>query len=300
MRHSTSLLKQKIQFEVEFIETLHINTAIEIIKQYTNPQVLMWYIGPRGLRETGTKFYRQNIIFPLIHYSNAKLWLVDLTAWGAFSNKNCSTKATSSCCEKLNDLLKDRIKCIPSSLILNQISEISDPKLIQYFHSALKKSFISEASRNFPDKNILTKEIFSSEPPIISDWLYEDVSKSYSAIQYLEGCFLVNELFRHHGLSQNLHIVFILPNDELKYYKDNENSFRHDISFLITQKSTETNTTNINLKVSFISFSYGNRIDERPYNAPGKALKQNDIHFDNIIGSAQQSTSIPKNQTEVN
>jgi hypothetical protein len=274
--------------EVEFVEGLSTHQVVNKISQLSNPQVILWYIGCRGLRETGMHFYRDFLISPILESTAATLWLVDLTAWSAFSDPRCSIDKVSSCCSVIEKIANHRIKCIRSAEILKRIQKISPKTLADYFGKALRRNFISESSKHFPKKNILIKDIFPPNYSVISNWYDRDVSESYSVFQYLEGCLLVDEIFTQQ-ISNNretaeLQIIFTLPNDEIKYYKDNKNSFQKDISFLITKRCDNLNIKNVHLSIKFMTFKYGSSLLERPYNAPGKIINGHNLSSADILG----------------
>jgi hypothetical protein len=276
---------------VEFVESLSNEQVIVNISQLSNPQVVVWYIGCYGLREAGVQFYKNFLISPIFRQNKeATFWLVDLTAWGAFKSLQCSIHSFSSYCEKIEGFSDERIKCVKSATIFRKMQEMSEKDLISYFKKALQRGFISRPSKDFPDKNICIKEVFSDTSSVISDWCAHDASKSYSAFQYLEGCLLVDEIFMQEVTNKgasNIQIVFALPNDELKYYKDEENSFQKDVAFLISKRCETLDIKNIRLQVKFLAFKYGSDLNERPYNGRGKTLKNGNLSYEDVVGSAK-------------
>lgn len=277
-----------IRVEVEFVEGLSTDQAVNKISQFSNPQVILWYIGCRGLRETGMHFYRDFLISPILESTAATLWLVDLTAWSAFSDPRCSIDKVSSCCSVIEKIGNHRIKCIRSAEILKKIQEISPKTLVNYLGKALRRNFISESSKHFPKKNILIKEIFPPNCSVISNWYNRDASESYSVFQYLEGCLLVDEIFTqkicNNRETTEIQIIFTLPNDEIKYYKDEKNSFQKDILFLISKRCEDLNIKNVHLRIKFLAFKYGSSLLDRPYNAPGKTINGHNLSNADILG----------------
>ena len=273
------------QITVKFLEGLPIEQVVAKVSQLSNPQVIIWYIGSRGLRKAGIEFYKNFIISPLLA-SNKGLtfWLVDLTAWGAFKDSRCSIQSFSCCCNVIENA-HSQIKCIKSSEIFKKMQQISDNNMLNYFKKALSRNFICQASKHFPNENIRTGDIFSNNCPVAFDIYDFDASKSYSILQYLEGCLLVDELFvkQLKNNANEIQLVFALPNDELKYYKDNERSFQKDITFIIS-KHSNLNINNINLEIIFLGFKYGLELQDRPYNAPGRILKNRSLSSEDITG----------------
>ncbi|MBI3258992.1 MAG: hypothetical protein HYZ54_05920 [Ignavibacteriae bacterium] len=286
----------KCHVEVEFMDGLSTEQVITSICQLSNPQVIIWYIGCYGLKKAGVQFYKDFLISPVLRQSvKATFWLVDLTAWGAFKNLQCSIRNFNSCCNEIERFLDKQIKCIKSAKIFKKIQEISEKDLVDYFRRALHRRFISKASKHFPNKNICIKEIFSDNCPILSDWYNHDANKSYSILQYLEGCLLVDEIFMEQAANRevtDIQIVFALPNDEIKYYRDKKNSFQKDIRFLISKRHEILNIKNIRLQVKFLAFKYGFQPHERPYNASGKVLKNDQLSYEDVVGYARNKEEI--------
>ncbi len=274
--------------DVEFIEGLSIEQVSERISQLSNPQVIIWYIGCYGLRETSVQFYRDFLIAPILRQSaEAVFWLVDLTAWGAFKSPQCSIDKFNSCCNQIEQFPTKQIKCIKSSEIFKKMQELSEKNLVDYFREALHRDFISQTSKHFPKKNIRIKDFFPSNCPLISDWNNHDTNQVYSVFQYLEGCLLIDNILARHFANESanyIEIVFALPNDEIKYYKDKKNSFQKDVAFLISKRCADLNIQNVHLDIKFLAFRYGIQPHQRPYNAPGKILKSDNLFYEKVVG----------------
>lgn len=277
---------------VEFTEGLSVEEVATNINQLTNPQVILWYIGCNGLREAGVQFYKNFLIEPVLEQNEeAVFWLFDLTAWSAFRNPHCSVNKFNSCCEALENLLIEQIKCIKSVDIFKKFEGIADKELVAYFRKALQRKFIQKASQDFPKKNILIQDILSDKCPIAGDWYAYDAAKAYSIFQYFEGCLLVDEIFLHLASNRevkDIQIVFALPNDELKYYQDKQNSFKKDVTFLISKRCMPLNIKDVQLQIKFLSFKYGSQLNCRPYNALGKVLKKEDVTAERIVGKSMR------------
>jgi|GEM_PF-3378237 len=268
---------------VEFREGLSTEQVVAEISQLQNPQVIIWYIGCYGLRKTGVQFYRDFLISPIFYQNpNSIFWLVDLTAWGAFKNQNCSITKSHSCCDIIEKFLDRRIKCLRSAEIFKKLKDLSRKDFSNYFKKALCRKFISKISWNFPNRNILVKEILPKDYFFVNPWRNHDVSKAYSMFQYLEGCLLIDEILTNENNLKEIQIVFALPNDELKYYKDEKESFRRDIEFLISKRSSSLGKISLNIR--FLSFKYGSNSQERPYNAQGEVLKGANLTYEDVVG----------------
>jgi hypothetical protein len=280
---------------VEFEEDLSIEQVTLAISHLSNPQIILWYIGCYGLKKAGVDFYRNFLISPvLVQNTQATFWLVDLTAWNAFKNPGYSIYKSNSCCNIIEQFLDDRIKSFRSSKIFKKMQEMSDD-FIDYFRKALHRDFIEKSSRDFPEKNIRVRDVFSNNCAVMADWYDYDINKSYSIFQYLEGCLIVDEVFLQLITNEQideLQLVFALPNDELKYYKDNACSFQTDVQFLISRRCEVLGIENTKLRIKFLSFKYGTQLLHRPYNAPGKVLKDRDITYQDIVGHVEKRDNI--------
>lgn len=276
------------QIDVSFETDLSMEDVVTRISHLSQPQVILWYIGCNGLRSSGIQFYKDSLISPILTSKlEARLWLVDLTAWGAFRNPRCSIRNTSHACEIIEKFPNKKIKCVPTSKIFTKMQEIDDEDLLSHFKKALSQSFISEPSDCFAQRNIQIKDVFSGRCSIVSDWYDADTGKSYSILQYLEGCLLVDEVFMEQIRcnASEIQIVFALPNDEIKYYKNSDGSFQKDVEFLILKRCRELNIPKIRLQVRFLSFKYGSTLQDRPYNAPGKVIKKGHLSYEDMFGN---------------
>lgn len=285
--NSTSLDAQRCRVHVDFFEESSVAQVVTEITKLSNPQVVLWYIGPRGLKKTGVEFYRESLISPLfLSNPNATFWLIDLTAWSAFLSTQGSIQNRSSYCELIQKLSHPRIKCISADVVFKKMQAIKDLEIMHYFRDALKRSFIEKSSLNFPKRDILIGDIFHSNCTLMSDWYNYDVANVYSIFQYLEGCLLCEEIWTqeyHKQPTKTVEIAFALPNDELKYYQDSEGSFQKDIKFLMNKRCEEEQIADITLNIKFFAFKYGSEPTHRPYNAPGTVLKQDHLFLEEMV-----------------
>jgi len=273
---------------VEFIENLPIETVVAEINKIKNPHVVIWCIGCNGLRKAGADFYKHNLLTPVLHQNpESTFWLMDLTAWNAFKKTRSSIAKSNRCCDMIERFSGNQLKCIRSSQIFQKMQEISDQDLIDYFRKAFRRDFICEGSNHYPNKGIFVKEIFSNHCPIMIDWYEYDANKCYSIFQYLEGCLIVDEIFKQsivYDQRCDFQIIFALPNNESKYYKDEQCSFQNDIEFIINKHSELFNLEKINLEIKFLTFKYSSQLEHRPYNAIGKVIKPKNLSYDDIVG----------------
>lgn len=292
-----TLLSNSCNVEVEFFENISKEETVFEIAKLSNPQILLWYIGPNGLKNKSVDFYRDSIISPILNINDqATFWLVDLTAWGAFKNPMCSVHAYSKHCQIIEAFTDKRIQCIKSAKIISKIREVKEKRIISHFKKSIKKDFIVKISENFPDNKIFVRDVFPNNCPIFADWHDCNITKFYSSLQYLEGCFLVNEILSNLAVKNkttNVEIVFALPNNEFQYYKDEFSSFQKDLHFFISKQKYSKNT-NMVLNIKFFSFKYGTQQTHRPYNEPGKTLGKDELSYIKVVGQQNEDSVIHK------
>ena len=134
----------------------------------------------------------------------------------------------------------------------------------------LQKNFIWQKSTQFvtkeknkgnnPLNGIVLSEVLNY-PDQLKNWFEgKDTVYIYSALQYLEGIFLVQTLLQQELDKKN--IVFLLPSDEYTYFQDQKlldtcKSFQNDLNILIPIHESPT--------VWFYNFDYKNNGCMRPY-----------------------------------
>lgn len=280
------LQEKRNLLEVKFHENIDLKSLESISFNNEFPQIILWYIGRNGLKNKTVEYYRDNIIHPILqNYPNGTFWLVDLVAWNGFKNKHTTIHNSSSYSKAINNLHDPRIKAISSSRIFQDMVKIDDPRIINTFNHISRKKFIKDASALYPDTGIKTEELFVKKPLFGDFYLKQDTSKSYSFFQFVEGCLIVQHVIESYlqgyKLSSDIEIVFILPNDELKYYIDSSKSFRRSIDTILSSCYKDRD---FNLFVDFLSVPFGKSSDCRPYNVKDKSPNKNELSLDEIIG----------------
>ena len=266
---------KSIELNVTYNEGLTISQTVDTISRLESPHIVLWYIGTYGLKKAGVDFYRDLLISPVISSnSGASFWLYDLTAWGAFKNSKISITSHSNHCSKIDKLGFPKIKSLKSSDIFNKMQKISNKSIIKYFQEALSRPFIWKNSENFENTHLSVKDLFIKPCQILSRFNDYDVSKGYSMLQYLEAFLLIEEILSKIIFVQNnIQIVFAIPNDEIKYYRDNVNSFEKDLKIFLFHLYGRA-LYRMKISINFISFKYGKHEGHRPYNAPGEIIKK--------------------------
>jgi len=197
-----------------------------------------------------------------------------MTAWGAFHNTKAKITASSKSADAINDFHLENLKCLKSSKIFGSIQHVSSNKVINYFKKVVTRDFLLNASKPHKETGIKVAQVFKDNYPIIDPIKDLDYAKAYSVFQYLEGCFIINEIVSKKIEEQgDINVVFALPNDESKYYQDELNSFASDIQVLL-QENFGSALLDKKVNVNFLCFNYSNETWHRPYNAGKEILKK--------------------------
>lgn len=239
-----------------------------------DPQVLFWYIGENGFKLEGVNYYKRDLGKVLKLDNNANCILYDLTAWSALRDRENTVENFNTNVTVISEFAIPRLSCVKSSDFFKWLQTENNPSIISYFReNVLKRKVLFSASREFPDTNMTIGEVFRRNCPILEDLYAMDSGKCYSLLQYIEGCYLINRIIeaKINDESDEINIVFALPNDEWKYYKNPEESFSDDVAFLIQEKFGER-LANIKINVFFYTFNFGKESRNRPYNAGSKTI----------------------------
>lgn len=257
--------------EVKFLYNLSIDETKTKIFQIPNIQLVTWYIGVNGFKKAGADFYKSNLIDPALKHTNATLWLIDLTAWGAFKGNLNILSKESSCVQLIRKCLDKRGAVVTAKKIFSSIISEKNYLCINLIQAILRRSFVFKKSLTHRQLGITVKDLFGSYTSAFNTISNVDISKAYSAIQYLE-CLYIVKYIVHAMMTQNYdsdyNIAFVLPNDEIGYYDSEEHPIAKDIEYMLKSGTSFLN----NINIYFVSYSYGNRPSHRPYNAPGAVI----------------------------
>ena len=286
----SSQFDPEIKLEVSFLNEESFNQIYHRISSLSDPQIVTWYIGCNGLKLFTSQFYRDNLIGPLYNtMPNADFWLLDLTAWNAFRDVKKCIKKFSSCCDIIEKFNLDRLHCIRSSEIFRQIEETHDQFILSKMQNIQKMGFIKENSLNYKKNNFITNQLFPNGCPLMNIWLSVDTSRSYSAFQFIEGCFIIKNIIHHiimHDPQRlKIEIAFVLPNDEYKYYKDEHHTFQKSVNLFTTHICRTLGVKTLDVNIFFMNFKFGKKSSDRPYNVPGQTLKKQTLKKHHIVGS---------------
>lgn len=269
---------------VQFQDQLSFSEIVDKVSALSSPHILLWYIGTYGLKKECADFYRKNIISPILRkQQKAIFWLVDLTAWGSFKNPLINLNKSSTFARIIEKFQIQNIRCISASNTFKKMQALNGESLT-YFKKALQRQFIRSSSQNYHSANVNLKTLFKGNCPVISEWYQTDAAKGYSTLQYLEGCLLIDEIIERSKISneKEIHILFVLPNDENKYYQDETHAFKQDLLYYLNHRYPKQ--SQLSLNINFLAFKYGCFEHERPYNIPGKVFKKKELSCKDIVG----------------
>ncbi|MDE3046276.1 MAG: hypothetical protein KGJ02_06505 [Verrucomicrobiota bacterium] len=214
--------------------------------------VYLWYIGSHGLKHEAISFYQPHI--STLWSRGATIKLYDLTAWSVFSGIG-KLDHQSRHVAAINLFAIERIQAIASSDFIHWLKKPPNPEYMQ--KTLLVREEIYKLSADIPEAGLKMGQVFGDEFPLLAPLQKLDVARCYSALQYLEGIYLVETALK----TQPKRICFHLVNHERNYYPA---PFAKDLTHLIQ--------TIHDVSIEFWSTSYGEAAHHRPYNR-GKALK---------------------------
>ncbi len=270
---------------------------VENLLSYGERNIILWFVGSYGLKKTCVDFYREEIIQPLLMKETEKtiFWLTDLTAWFGIKSANGSISKSSVIADKIESLQSNYFKVIKSSEILRSIYEFPEKPIATNLRSSVCSILEVNHNKNATETGISIGSIFPGDSSILSFFQDHDSGLFYSALQYIEGCFIVKKILKHllesdkSQLSKKKHIQFVLPEDEYKYYSTQNGSFQKDLSSIVNFIAKRLGIDSLLLDIQFLSFPYDKNLSKRPYNGQrgDKSLKS--IDFFTLCGLRREN-----------
>lgn len=254
-----------MSLNINFYEMLGKNELVDQLAkdECNNTHAILWYVGMKGLPCDGAAYYKKMFKKFMDVKCLRKIYLYDLMAWNAFKNRSSKLSDEHNDIRKVEDLTSSKFIGMPSSLFFEWLNEDDICMWIQ--KNILVRDDIYKVSDDYEKSNIPIKQIFG-DAGIVKSIENLDCGKSYSAFQYFEIIYLLWMIATADD-KDKMRVCFVLPNDETKYYKFN--FLKDDIESFLKFKNI-----NKNIVVDIISFQYGNKIGQRPYNA-GQARTNN-------------------------
>jgi len=260
--------------QVVFKEKLLWGDVYKYLAKMHNPEVFLWYIGAYGLKLSCVEYYKKKIGTMLrMKQSNISVSVCDLSGWSAFRDENASLTTIHSCAKQINEMLLANLRCISFPFLYADFKEDESAELKDLSEKIASRPFVFKTSKQFENTGINMEKVLKGNCPSLQNIYEMDSSKCYSFIQYLEGLGLVKSVVQKRIKTHPdnvIDVVFALPNDEAKYYRDEENSFAKDIARYLEIKIGKKNQT---VRVHFLNFDCGPDVNYRPYNGDGESIK---------------------------
>lgn len=254
---------KRIQVEI-FSEPSSPNLIVKKLISIKGPvDIYCWYEGPYYLPKSGAQFMKNCIFEPLYKSKqDAKLCLYSLKAW---SKENIADMKPSEPLGKaINRINTAVVQCIYSSSFFQYCMEVSkESSLYAFIKEELpKKKWLFNLSEGRKPTGITVAKLFSDRTSLFDCIKNLDLALAYSPMQYVEGYYLIQESVKKGLLEgeKKIEIVFLLPNDESKYYVD----FTNDIETML-QLDFGKDLMGIEIRISFHFFKYGEVLTLRPY-----------------------------------
>lgn len=243
-------------------------TPEEVVQRVASIQgpvdLYTWYEGTQGLPKRGAKFMKECIFQPLyLRKNEIKFWLYSLRAWDF--KKDLNRMADSNPLgEVINTINQASIACIQSASFFRYCTEVSkESGLYAYLSQALPaKAWLFKLFDCNPSSGSTVADLFKNKNSLFDCIKELDLNVAYSSMQYVEGYYLIQKSVREALLKnqKKIEIVFLLPNDESKYYQD----YQEEIAkLLIIDFGAALGDLQINIAFHF--FVYGNSVNCRPY-----------------------------------
>jgi hypothetical protein len=262
--------EKSVKVEVSYRINLRGEQLVEAIQQVENPQVIFWYIGVYGLREQGVKYYRKDLT-KLLRIPTVTCQLYDLTAWIPFTPKDgeSSLQASNKNADLINQFAIPRINCLKSCDFFDWLIRMQPGQKMEKLKTILQRPWIYQRSKDYSESSRRLGDIFQRQCVVLEELYEQSASKCYSALQYLEGIYLVQKLVQsvlsQKSETKEINLIFALPNDEYLYYWNEESQFAKDVEAILQEELGDT-LKNKRVNVMFYTFQFGKSVSTRPYN----------------------------------
>jgi hypothetical protein len=284
-------IPEQFDVNVHFEQFKSTKAVCNFLNSERSRNIVLWYIGCYGLKQSCVSFYREEFILPLLLEKDlTKFWLVDLTAWFGLKDKRGSILKDSRICKYIEKMDLHHFEVIKASKTLKKIKNFDFPPLVAILKESMKLGFVTQNSAHFPKTGISVQDIFGKDSPLLKAFSKEDTGKFYSSLQYVEACFIVQTILeRFISNTPLLHtrtfdIQFILPNNEYTHYFDPNLTFQRDIHYIVAYTCKLFSLKSISLNIKFLGFPFGEDPSKRPYNGTQKDKTLKHLDFSNLSG----------------
>lgn len=248
----------------------------EEMKGLANPQVITWFLGRKGLRKDWFLYCRDSLIYTVREIAKScTFFLYDLRNWANLKSTSIDkTMSTGSkVVKRINSLSCSDIICLDSARYFQFLKECNSSEMVAYVNEVVwKREFIWLKSSSFSSSGVSLEDSLGRSP-LMEAIKGVDVNNAYSGLQYMEGYFLVQEVLKRSASTDfgELNLVFLLPNDEYRYYDDESKSFEKDVREMLMKQ--EDLPSNGKIRIIFIPFQWGESLNERPYLSDCESVK---------------------------
>lgn len=255
---------------------------VESLSRVIGPlDVYFWYEGPNTLPKSGAQFMKERLYKPLNRLKpDAKLFLYSLRAW-RFDLDVDQMPSTTPIGEAINRINRTFVECIDASSFFKYCRQVpKESSLYGFINEELpKKRGLFELSSCFRRRNKTVGALFNEQASLFDCIKDRDLALAYSALQYIEGYYLIREIVEKRlSLRQKkIEIAFALPNDESKYYLDLPNDIEKMLRLDFGEKLSE-----VSVNISFFSFQYGKGLKERPYKDEEPEEMDDEVYYSRL------------------
>lgn len=240
------------------------SNIIESLASKREPtEIYCWYEGTRGLPKSGATFYKESFLEPLLQQrQDVSINLYSLKGWD-FS-KTAFNKPDTPLGQEINRCQRAAIRCFYSSSFFQFCKQLpKENNLCRWADENLRqKQWLSDLSIGYTLQGKTVSDLFDNQSSLLACLQDLDVVQAYSYLQYMEGYYLIREAIiraKMEGRNQ-VQVAFVLPNNEGQYYQD----LPQDLESML-RADLDLDVDTMAIDVSFLFFSYGDNLSDRPY-----------------------------------
>jgi hypothetical protein len=273
-----SLLKEQISCKLffDYYSPEELVKYLGSIKESIH--IYLWYEGTQGVPKSGAEFMKESILKPLyLLKRDSTIYLYSLKGWDFEKNVKNMNKSTLIG-EAINSK-KSNIECIYSYSFFQYCMNISkESEIYKYFNEEIPKKewLFKYSSKKQIGKKVI--DLFNNQSSLFDFIKDLDVVHAYSAMQFIEGYYLIRESIKKGILKKQrkINTIFVLPNNEIDYYLD----YPKDIEKILKLDFGES-LINIDINIEFRCFKF-KEITSRPYiykTTKAKKIKPEEVNY---------------------
>jgi hypothetical protein len=236
----------------------------DIVKKKGPVDIYSWFEGTECVPRKGAAWMKENIFEPLFaKKKDCFLHLYSLKGSWNFEKTIKLMPSSTRAGAAINGLGNPAVSCMYGFDFFRFCQSVPKSSgLYGYVDRELpKKTWLFDLSKDKIRPCKTVSQLFDGASSLFDCIQEKNCTAAYSAMQYLEGYYLVRESVRK-GLSnrqERIQIAFVLPNDEGKYYRE----FSKEIAKMLRSEFGDA-LEGIGVDISFYYFQYG-KLEDRPY-----------------------------------